>query len=157
IVSRVPKEISAIIQRMMAKDPRERFADMGEVVRTLEAWLGVQHAGTFSPHEELIDKLEGYVLAYNTAGTAVLRGRILKGAFSASPLTAVLLLFFGKIGWASGVLGFALQSALAYFVLDGVARKGPLYARVRQFVLGLSRWDVGIGLAAVGLFGLLLG
>src|SRR5262249_47038804 len=84
-------------------------------------------------------------------------GRILKGAFSAFTLTAVLLLFFGKIGWASGVLGFALQSALAYFVLDGVARKGPLFTRVRQFVLGLSRWDVGIGLAAVRLFGLLLG
>src|SRR5262249_47771670 len=47
IVSRVPKEVSAVIQRMMAKNADDRFQTMGEVIRTLEAWLGIHHAGTF--------------------------------------------------------------------------------------------------------------
>src|SRR4029079_10917621 len=51
IVSRVPKEVSAIIQRMMAKNADDRFQSMSEVIRTLEGWLGIQHAGTFCPHE----------------------------------------------------------------------------------------------------------
>ena len=84
IVARVPKELSAVIQRMMAKDADDRFQSMGEVIRTLEAWLGVHHAGTFSPHEEQISRLEGYVHAVQPRpdrGTAppaldrLLRGR----------------------------------------------------------------------------------
>ena len=79
IVARVPKEVSAIIQRMMAKNADDRFQSMGEVIRTLEAWLGVQHAGTFSPHEEQISRLEGYVHQFNHAPTAVLRRRVVGG------------------------------------------------------------------------------
>ncbi|MCI0703152.1 MAG: serine/threonine protein kinase, partial [Planctomycetia bacterium] len=79
IVSRVPKELSAVILRMMEKSPDDRFQTMGEVVRTLEGWLGVHHAGTFSPREEQISKLEGYVLQFNTCVSAILRGRLIAG------------------------------------------------------------------------------
>src|SRR5262249_13642219 len=91
IVARVPKEGSAIIQRMMAKSADDRFQSMGEVIRTLEAWLGVQHAGTFCPQEEQINRLEGYVHQFNAAPTAVLRRRLLTGFFVAIALTAVLI------------------------------------------------------------------
>jgi hypothetical protein len=156
IVARLPSEISAVIQKMMAKDPADRFQTMDEVIRTLEAWLGVRHAGTFSPQEEQISKLEGYVLAFNTAPAAVLRGRLLGGFFALSCLSAVLLMFFGRLAWASGVVGLAVQFGLAYFVIDGVARKGPLFARVRQFVWGLGWWDWLIAVGSLGLFALLL-
>jgi len=96
IVSRVPKEVSAVIQRMMEKNPADRFQDAAEVVRTLEAWLGVHHTGTFSPQETQIEKLEGYVFQFNTSASAVLRGRLISGFFGAIALSAVLLAFFGK-------------------------------------------------------------
>jgi serine/threonine protein kinase len=156
IVSRVPKELSAVIQRMLAKNPDDRFQSMGEVVRTLEGWLGVHHAGTFSPREEQISRLEGFVLQFNTCSSAVLRGRLIAGFFGAVALTAVLLTFFGKLGWAFGVVGLALQATLAYFVLDGVARKGYLFSRVRQSVFGLGWGDWAIGAAGLVLFFLLL-
>jgi hypothetical protein len=156
IVHRVPKELSAVIQRMMAKDAADRFQDMGEVVRTLEAWLGVHHTGTFSPQEEQIAKLEGYAYAFNACPRAVLRGRLVSGFFGAVALVAVLLAFFGKIGWAFGAFGLALEATAAYFVLDGVARRGHLFGCARRFVGGMGWADLAIGVAGFALFCLLL-
>src|SRR5262249_42747731 len=134
IVSRLPKEVSAIIQRMMAKDASDRYQDMGEVIRTLEAWLGVRHTGTFSPQEEQIAKLEGYVLEFNNCMPAVLRARLISGFFGTIALSAVLLAFFGKLGWAFGMFGLALETTLAYFVLDGITRRGHLFGCTRRFL-----------------------
>lgn len=156
IVARLPAEISAIIQRMMAKGAHERFQNMGEVIRTLEGWLGVYHTGTFSPTEEQIGKLESYVLAYDTAPSAVLRNRLLTGFLSTTVLLVILLLFFDRLGWAFGLVGLVIQSSLAYFVLNGITRKGPLFTRVRQFVFGLGLGDWGIAAACFVLFNLLL-
>jgi hypothetical protein len=156
IVHRVPKELSAVIQRMMAKDPADRFQDMGEVVRTLEAWLGVHHTGTFSPKEEQIAKLEGFVYEFNSCPSAILRGRLITGFFGAIALAAVLLAFFGKIGWAFGAFGLGLEATAAYFVLDGVMRRGHLFTRVRRFVTGMGWGDLAMGVAAAALFAILL-
>jgi hypothetical protein len=156
IVSRVPKELSAVIQRMMAKDANDRYADMGEVIRTLEAWLGIHHAGTFSPHDEQIERLEGYVQQFNVCGPAVLRARLISGFFGAVALSAVLLAFFGKLGWSFGVFGLALQASLAYFVIDGATRGGRAFATARRLVGGMSAFDLGMSVAAFGMFCMLL-
>ena len=156
IVSRVPKEVSAVIQRMMAKDPNDRFQDMSEVVRTLEAWLGVHHTGTFSPQEEQIAKLEGYVFQFNTCGTVVLRNRAISGFFGAVALSAVLLAFFGKIGWAFGVFGHALQAAIAYFILDGATRRGHLFTSARRFLGGMGLSDLAVSVSGFAMFCILL-
>jgi serine/threonine protein kinase len=156
IVSRVPKELSAVIQRMMAKDAGDRFQDMSEVIRTLEAWLGVHHTGTFSPREEQIAKLEGYVYEFNTCAPAILRGRLISGFFGAVALIAVLLAFFGKIGWAFGIFGLALEATLAYFVLDGVLRKGHLFGCARRFIAGMGWSDLAMGVAGFAMFCILL-
>ncbi len=156
IVSRVPKEVSAVIQRMMAKDPGDRYQDMAEVIRTLEVWLGVSHAGTFSPPEEQISRVEGYVLRFNTCGFAVLRSRLIAGFFGTIALAAVLLAFFGKIPWAFGVFGLALETTLAYFVLDGITRKGHLFSCTRRFVAGLGWSDWAVAVAGFAMFCVLL-
>ncbi len=156
-VGRVPKELSAVIQKMMAKSPAERFADVGEVVRTLEGWLGVHRAGTFTPRDEQIEQVEGFVRAFNTAPTAVLRTRLLSATTPTCMVLAVLLLFFGRVGWAFGLAAMVLQGSLAYFALNGLARKTHLFRRARQFVFGFSTGDWMVAAAAVGLFGVLLG
>jgi eukaryotic-like serine/threonine-protein kinase len=156
IVSRVPKEISAVIQKMMEKHADDRYQSMGEVIRTLEAWLGVQHTGTFSPHEEQIARLEGYVSQFNNAPTAVLKRRILTGFFATFSLCLVLIAFFGKLVWAFGLLGLVVQTGLVYFVLDGIARRGPLFRRTRQFLFGLSWGDWAVVAASMSLFYVLL-
>ena len=156
IVARVPAELSAVIQRMMAKSADDRFQTMDDVILTLEAWLGIRHTGAFCPREEEIGRLEAHVQAFNAVPKAVLRGRMLNGFAALAVLASILLLFFGRAGWSFGLLGLMVQFAAAYFVVDGVARKGPLFTRTRQLLWGLGWWDWAIGVAAVGLFGLLL-
>ncbi|HSQ57205.1 MAG TPA: serine/threonine-protein kinase, partial [Gemmata sp.] len=156
IVARVPKELSALIQRMMAKQADDRYQTMGEVIRTLEDWLGVHHAGTFSPREEQITKLEEYVRQFNEAPTAVLRRRILDASFGSLAVLLVLIAFFGNIAWAFGLIGMGLQAGAAYFVIDGIARRGYLFTRTRQFLLGLTWGDWIVGFAGMGLFCVLL-
>ncbi|MBM3983948.1 MAG: serine/threonine protein kinase, partial [Planctomycetes bacterium] len=156
IVSRVPKELSAVIQRMMAKEAGDRFQDMGDVIRTLEAWLGVHHTGTFSPQEEQIAKLEGFAYQFTSATPAVVRGHIVSGFFGTVAVAAVLLAFFGKIGWAFGTFGLALQAALAYFVIDGIARRGYLFGRARALVAGMGWSDIAVSVAGLAMFCILL-
>lgn len=156
IVARVPREVSEVIQRMMAKEADDRFQSMGEVIRTLEVWLGIHRAGTFTPHEEQISRLEAYVQQFNHAPTVQMRRRILTGYFGAAALATVLIAFFGNLAWAFGVFGMVVQAALAYFVLDGIAERRHLFVRTRQFVLGLSWGDWAIGIGSLALFGVLL-
>ncbi|HEX4612502.1 MAG TPA: serine/threonine-protein kinase, partial [Urbifossiella sp.] len=158
IVARVPAELSSVILRMMAKEAADRFADMGELIRTLEDWLGVRSsAGGFVPREEQIAKLEGFAHAFATAPAAVLRGRLVLGLVAGVTALAALLLFFGKLTWASALLGMLPQFGLAYFVLNGLSARGPVFSRVRQFVFGLGWADLGIAAAGFALFLLLLG
>jgi serine/threonine protein kinase len=156
IVARVPKDVSVVIQRMMAKNPDDRFQSMGEVIRTLETWLGVHSAGTFSPQEEQIAKLETYTVQFNDSTTVILRRRLLTGFFTALTLTIVMILFFGKLTWAFGLVGLGLESAGAYFLLDGIARRGHLFTRTRHFLCGLSWGDWAVGLASFALACILL-
>lgn len=156
IVARVPREVSEVIQRMMAKDADDRFQSMGEVIRTLECWLGIQRAGTFTPHDEQISRLEACVHQFNHAPTAAVRRRVLTGFLAAVALSAVLIAFFGNLAWAFGVVGMVAQASLAYFILDGLARRGHLFVRTRRFVLGLAWGDWAIGIASLALFSILL-
>jgi serine/threonine protein kinase len=156
IVARVPREVSEIIQRMMAKEADDRFQSMGEVIRTLEGWLGIHRAGTFSPHDEQISRLEGYVHQFNHSPTVAMRRRVLTGFLAAVALSTVLIAFFGKLAWAFGVLGMLAQAMVAYFILDGVTRRGHLFVRTRQFVFGLTWGDWAIGAAGFALFAILM-
>ena len=155
-VARVPAELSAVIQRMMAKNADDRFQTMDDVIRTLEAWLGVRTAGSFCPREAEIAQLERFVHSFNTAPKAVLRGRIVSGFFGFVLLASLLLLFFGRPAWSLGVVSLLVQTCVAYFVINGLTRKGPLFIHTRQFLWGLGWWDWGLGLAGIGLFALLL-
>ena len=157
LASRVPKEISAVIQKMMAKDPADRYADMGEVVRTLENWLGVWHMGTFTPRENQIGRIEEFATKFSSSSLSILRGRVVGGFFAALAIGVTLLTFFGQFVWAFGLVGLGIQTTLAYFVIDGVARRGYLFQRTKQFIWGLPWGDWLVTMAAGVLFFLLLG
>ncbi|MGL6096982.1 MAG: serine/threonine-protein kinase, partial [Fimbriiglobus sp.] len=157
LVTRVPRELSVVIQKMMAKDPEDRFADMGEVVRVLEGWLGVQHTGTFAPRDEQIEGLEALATAFNAAPTAVFRERLLTAAVTACAAAAVVMLFAHLVPLAFGLAGLILNAAAVYFVLNGVARRTYFFRRVRQLAAGLSVGDWLVIGTAAGVFGVLLG
>src|ERR1700722_432819 len=141
---------------MMEKNPDDRFQSMGEVIRTLEAWLGVYRTGTFTPNEEHISKLESCTIQFNTANMAHLRRRLIGGFYALLGLSSVLILFFGNLQWVFGLAGLGVQSAAVYFVLVGAAKQGPLFTRTRIFVNGLSWGDWAVGIATFSLCCMLL-
>ncbi|MBL8866651.1 MAG: serine/threonine protein kinase [Gemmataceae bacterium] len=156
IANRVPKELSSVIQKMMAKHPGERFQSMGEVVRTLEQWLGIHTTKQVSAREEQIAVLERAVERFNFAPVVIQRTRVLTGFLTGCLLAAVVLTFLGRLGWAFGLAGMVLQSAAVYFVLNGLARRTHLFRRVRQLIAGFSIGDWLVCFGCVALFGILL-
>jgi eukaryotic-like serine/threonine-protein kinase len=157
VARRVPRELSAVIQKMMAKNPSERFQSMSEVIRVLEQWLGVHHGSVrLSAGESQIAALEKAVDQFNLAPTAVLRAKIITGFVVGALFGAILLTFSGRLGWAFGIAGLIIQSAIAYFLLDGAARGTFVFRRVRQFVLGFSIGDWLVIAATLVLFAILL-
>ncbi|HEX8199610.1 MAG TPA: serine/threonine-protein kinase [Isosphaeraceae bacterium] len=142
VVKRVPKALSAIILKMVAKKPEDRYADLGEVIRDLEDVLGVPGAGPFTPREEHAEALEASVAEFRAAPLARLRVRILMGFFGSCALLAVLGLLARRPLLAGGFVGFGALAALAYLVVDGIARAGYLFGKVRALVFGggLADW-----------------
>ncbi|QEL17989.1 serine/threonine-protein kinase [Limnoglobus roseus] len=141
IANRVPKELSSVIQKMMAKHPGERFQTMGEVVRTLEQWLGIHTTTRVSAREDVIAKFEVAVDQFHYSPTNLRRSRILTGFLASCLVSALVLTFVGRLDWAFGLAGMVLQAASVYFVVNGVARRTYLFRRVRQLVLGCSVGD----------------
>lgn len=156
IANRVPKELSSVIQRMMEKNPGDRYQSMGEVVRTLEQWLGIHTTKQVSAREEQIATLERAVDKFNFSPATVQRTRILTGFLTGCLLAAVVLTFLGKLGWAFGLAGMVLQASAVYFVLNGTARRTQLFRRVRQLVVGFSIGDWLVIAGCLVLFAILL-
>jgi eukaryotic-like serine/threonine-protein kinase len=149
---RIPYEISLVVTRMMAKQPGDRFRSMGEVIRTLELWLGVHSNVKFQPCEKEIGEVEQLASAFFAAPTASRRQRVVSGFVSTAALAALLSLFFGRISYAFGLAGMVLQSAIAYFVVTGWTRETYLFHRLKRFAVGMSIGDWLVTTGAAGLF-----
>ena len=162
IVKRVPKALSDVLIKMLAKTPEERYPDMGAVIEALENYLGLSRTGAFTPREEHAAALEKSVRQFNATPTAKLRSRIVCG-FAGAVLVCILLsALFGWTTLAGGFLGLGILTPIFYFLIHGFARKTPLLLKVRELGLssGLRDWLVwGVStllfLVFLWLFGLL--
>ena len=157
IVKRVPPRLSEICLKMVAKRPEDRYANLGETIKDLEAFLGVQSSGTYSPKEEHAQLLEESVKNFNSAAMAKLRG-ILPLAFFG--LCGLVLLISLLLSWAlaGGVLGLAVMTTAAYFVISGLRQRTYLFERARGFLFStrVTDWLTWIGGGLVFLLALWL-
>jgi hypothetical protein len=158
IAKRVPKALSDILLRMMAKKPEERYPNMGAVIEVLENFLGIARVGPFTPREEHAATLEHCVREFNEAPSAKLRWYCVLGFSATIALFLVLCAFLGQPLLACGIFGLGLLAPLCYFLVHGQARKTPLFLKAREWLLGNSRndWLTLLGLVAVGLLVLYL-
>jgi hypothetical protein len=152
VAKRVPKALSALLERMLAKKPEERFPDMGAVIAALEQYLGVQQAGPFTPREEHADALEECVKKYQDAPKAKLRKRALWGLAAAGVLLLLASALTGSFLLVGGVFGLLVLTPLCYFVLAGIMEKTYLFSKVREFVFGSGWSDWLIAVAALAVF-----
>ena len=75
VVKTVPRSLSTIMLKMLAKRPEERYATVNEVIDALEGFLGVASTGSFIPREEQASLLERCVQQFNAAPSARLTSR----------------------------------------------------------------------------------
>ncbi len=156
VEKRVPPKISAILLKMMAKDPKDRYQNMDELITALESYLGVQSTGPFTPKEEHVQELEECVKGFNASKSAKLHGLLVKGLYSASVLIVAILALFVSAKLASGWFALTLAATATYFVLNGIAEKTYLFRKVRELVFGSRLSDfVTFGLGAIAFFAIL--
>lgn len=149
IVKAVPREVSALLQRMVAKRPEDRFADMGEVAQAMEEWLGLKSGGV-ALAEEQAARLEDCVRQFNGNVLAQARTPARLGLLVGSLAIGATFLSFGSFRGFFGALSFGVESLLATFLIGGLFDHSPLFQKMREYVLGM-RWGAWLraGLAAL--------
>jgi serine/threonine protein kinase len=163
VVKRVPKGLSDILMKMMAKKPEDRYQNMDEVIAALEGFLGVERAGgPFNPSEQEADELEKFVHQFNFKSKGKLK-QLLALIFAVVCLVGVVgSALAGAPAVAGGFIGLMVMTPLAYFVIHGVMSGSVVFTRVRALVFGMRifdwlMWAGGflLFLATLYLFGLL--
>ncbi len=149
IVKRMPKGLSDITLKMVAKRPADRYANLGEVIRALEGFLGIQASGPYSPKEEHAKTLDECLAAFNGASLARLRRPIFLGGLLFCGLLFVVGLFFS---WqmAAGMAALFGAAVGSYFFVSGLLDKTHLIGKCREWLAtsGPSDWFTWMGAAA---------
>ena len=152
----IPRSLSDIVLRMIAKKPEDRYASMGEVAKVLEDFLGLHGGGEQMSSETHLRTLEQGVEAFRQIPAARLRSLLLLGSFGGCAAFSLLFVLFGFWKVGGFFLGLGLLTATAYGVVHGASRRSPVFVRLRGAVLGLSRLDFAkAGLGILLLLGLL--
>ncbi|MCX7964435.1 MAG: protein kinase [Candidatus Sumerlaea chitinivorans] len=148
-VRAVPPALKKILERMLAKNPVDRYPDMDAVVHELEEFLGVEtEKGVFRPRETHLAELEECQKEYYSAPAVRLRKLVLLGFWAGLPLLSLALMFLGLPRLGLFLLGSMLVAAPAHVVLDGILHRSYLFRRCRAAVFGMS-WRSWIASAAL--------
>ncbi|MHB8878144.1 MAG: protein kinase domain-containing protein [Myxococcaceae bacterium] len=159
---RVPAELSAIILKMMAKKPEDRFQRIDEAIDVLEDFLGLDGSAVFSPREEHAVLLERSVQEFTQASWSRRRGyAALAFLFGVLALTGTAA-YLGLRGLAAATAGFGLTVWLSSSFVNAIAQRAAVLLKLRHLVLGAKLWIwltgllvVGIGVGLLFWFGLL--
>lgn len=153
IVKRVPKSLSNIVEKMVAKTPETRYQNIDTLIEALEEYLGLDSSKPFSPKEQHAQQLEESLELYNSAGTAKMRKMLTLGFFGLSVLMiALFAAFIPQPMVAGGFFGLILLTPLAYFIVNGIAKKTFFFAKARQLVFSSPPKDWLMGLLLVFVF-----
>jgi serine/threonine protein kinase len=153
VVKRVPKAISEILLKMMAKKPDDRYQNMDEVIVALEGFLGVERSGgPFNPSEQEADELEKFAHQFNFHSKNKLK-RLLSLIFFAICFVGIVgSALAGSPTAAGGFLGLAIMTPLAYFAIHGTMSGSVVFTRVRALVFGMRLYDWGMWIGGGLLF-----
>jgi hypothetical protein len=153
---RVPAALSDLIERLMRPDDPGDDLTITEVVAELERLVGAPKPGEFLPRAELVEAYRAIASDYAEAPTARLKRTVLLSSYGGTAALAGLSWLIGLRSLAIGLAFLMVMTAGCSFVVGGVRRGGPVFDRVRRFLLGGRARDLATVLAAVVLavFGL---
>ena len=135
-VTGVPAELTAVLLKMLAKDPAERYPGLAPVIADLEAFLGVAAAGARAPRPEDVAALEACADAFRGAPAARLRRLVLSSFAGGTSALALLCLALRWPRGAAGILALASLTGLGVFLAGGVASRTHLFLKWRELVVG---------------------
>jgi serine/threonine protein kinase len=158
-VKRMPKGLSEITLKMVAKRPEDRYSNLGEVIRSLEDFLGIAPAGPYSPKEEHARTLDDCLAAFNGNSLVRMRRLVVLGWLG---MCGLLLLLGLVLSWqlAAGVAALLGAAAGSYFLVGGNLERTYTLAKFREWlaISGPSDWLTWLGAIAVaGTVALILG
>ncbi|MDG1874361.1 MAG: bifunctional serine/threonine protein kinase/MFS transporter [Mariniblastus sp.] len=150
IVERVPKSLSDVVAKMMAKHPDDRYQNAGELISVLENFLGVSSATAFTPREADADTIETANKEFNKPALLKLRTLFPLAILSGSLLVACLMMFVNW-RWATGFLLLPITALGTYFLVGGISERTVLFDKARELVfrsgfLSWLNWFVAIAL-----------
>ncbi len=131
VVKGLPKELSDVLLKMVAKKPADRFADMGQVIAALEEFEATQGRGRVALGEDQAAVLDAAGKEFHAAPAARLRSLLPLGFFGGCALLFVLT---ACLNWqvAGAFLALAVLTPVFYAVLTGVMQRTHLFARARE-------------------------
>ncbi len=145
--TRVPAALEHIVGRAMAKRPDDRYSSLAEMITDLEAFLGVNAEGTFSPTSSQADQWEAIASRYAAAAPLLsLTKPILAGLMVTAGLLTIVMPLVAGLGWV--LFGPALLAAAIVTALTLGAPGGhsAVVTHFRGWIGSLSWIDYGIGL-----------
>lgn len=153
LVKNVPRELSFIIEKMLSKDPQQRYPSLREAIEALEAYLGISSAqGAYTPREHHVAILEKEQLAYYSAATLKLRRMVTMGFFALFALLFLVTAAMGSFIGAASVGCILLLTPAFNFIVHGFLTKEFLFRRLRAVGFGMpfKKWMLTMGLVLVG-------
>jgi eukaryotic-like serine/threonine-protein kinase len=154
IVSRVPKGLSQIVQKMLAKDPMKRLPSMAAVIISLEDFLGIKGTETAGAKFEEIETLEKSVAKFNAVPMAGYRRAMIAAFVVLVGLGTAAAAVFGWLLLAGGCVGFTVIAVVSYQLAAGIRQRLPLFLRLRALLFDAPAmaWIKTIVAAALGVF-----
>lgn len=155
IVRNVPAELSYIIQKMLAKNPEERYDGLEGVIEALEDYLGISaEPGTYTPRDHHVMVLENELKAFHGIAARKLH-RLVPLAFNLAVLATAVLgpILLGAMNVSGGgflfaaCLGLLVLTPLFSFLLNGFITREYFFRRARGLVFGtsLKGWGIILG------------
>jgi serine/threonine protein kinase len=157
VVKDVPKALSDVVVKMLAKKPDDRYPAMDEVIKALEDFLGLQGKGKESQTEQHVRTLEQGVKGFLEASAAQLRSWVLLGFFGGCAALFLLLLLFGAWRFSGAALSLGLLTAVSYLIIHGASQRTHLFLKFRDLALSSSWLELGKVVLGVLLLLILLG
>ncbi len=135
IVKGTPDSLSAVIVKMVAKQPDARYASLDEVIGALEEFLKISSAAPLREQTEEAAQLKASLSAMTGKAPDRIRAAALMVLVAACGAGIVLALLWGQPRLAGAALGLGLLTPPAYLVFGEIKRRSELWRRARQWAL----------------------
>src|SRR5262249_21388485 len=132
IVKDVPKKVSAIVQKMVAKKPDDRYPAMSGVITALEDFLQVQAGSHTQALEEQAATVEKCARVFAAAPGERLRKMVLMGLGGVAALLVVFCVFKLYLFVAVQLILLTAMTTVAYILVSGYSAKSFFYLKLRE-------------------------